>query len=124
MINPAFGRFLREQRKESRISLRAFAAEIDVDPSNYSKIERGVLQPPEGEILERIGDALKIPRGTSQWQYFTYLADTARGDLPEDIVGDEAVAAALPAFFQRLRKERLRDPEQMYRAFISVVRED
>lgn|SRR5690606_37501072 len=123
MANP-FGRYLREQRERMRVSLRAFAVSIEMDPSNYSKIERGVLAPPEGEALERIGKALGIERFSPEWQRFHDLASVSRGELPSDIAKNEALAAAMPAFFQRLREDgRVADPHTMYEAFRAVVRE-
>src|SRR5690606_40172732 len=82
MANP-FGRYLREQRERRRVSLRAFAVSIEMDPSNYSKIERGVLAPPEGEALERIGKALGIERFSPEWQRFHDLASVSRGRSEE-----------------------------------------
>lgn len=109
MANP-FGRYLRKQRERRRVSLRAFAVSIEMDPSNYSKIERGVLAPPKGEALERIGKALGIERFSSEWQRFHDLASVSRGELPADIAQNEEWAAAMPAFFQRLREERAAAP--------------
>jgi len=39
------GRFLKIQRIQRRIVLRKFCKEIGYDPGNYSKIERGLLNP-------------------------------------------------------------------------------
>lgn len=118
-----FGRFLRAKREEQRVSLRAFALGIEMDPSNYSKIERGVLPPPDGEMLERIGDEIGIQRSTEEWQRFYYMASVARGQIPSDIAQDEDIMAALPAFFQRLREEKVATRDMMFEAFKAVIRE-
>ena len=44
-----FGTFIKELRAKQRLGLREFCLEHGHDPSNWSKIEREVLQPPRDE---------------------------------------------------------------------------
>src|SRR2546428_4440198 len=60
-MEETFGEFLKRKRLERRLSLRAFCAAAQVDPANYSKLERGVLAPPrEREKLEVYERALGV----------------------------------------------------------------
>ena len=44
-----FGKFIKERRIEKGLTLREFCKLIEVDASNWSKIERGLLSPPKSE---------------------------------------------------------------------------
>ena len=49
-----FGEFVRQLRIDREISLRQCCLDLEVDPSNWSKLERGLATPPKhGDILER-----------------------------------------------------------------------
>ena len=42
-----FGEFVKILRSEQRLGLREFCVRYEHDPSNWSKIERGVIPPPK-----------------------------------------------------------------------------
>lgn len=44
-----YGEFIKELRAKKEISLREFCKQVEMDASNWSKIERGVLAPPQDE---------------------------------------------------------------------------
>lgn len=44
-----YGEFIKELRVKKEISLREFCKQIEMDASNWSKTERGLLAPPQDE---------------------------------------------------------------------------
>ncbi len=65
------------------------------------------MQPPQDhEILARYANALNITEGSDDWYLFFDLAAADRGIIPKDIMNDEEVVAALPAFFRTLRNQK------------------
>jgi len=106
-IEVLFGPYLKELRKEKRITLRAFCAKANADPGNTSKIERGIWPPPQDhEILERYAKALDIEEGSDQWYKFFDYAAADRGIVPQDLMSDKEVVKALPVLFRTLRREK------------------
>jgi transcriptional regulator with XRE-family HTH domain len=53
------GEFIREQRRTAQISLRQLAQQAGVSNPYLSQIERG-LRRPSAEVLQQIGNALRI----------------------------------------------------------------
>lgn len=97
-----FGEFVREQRIQNRLTLREFCRRMNFDPSNWSKIERGSLQPPKSEVvLNEIAKVLKIGRESEQW--FTLRDLAAIAFLPTNLINDESIVKKLPVFFRTLR---------------------
>ena len=44
-----FGEFIKQKRLEKDLGLREFCRQLDEDASNWSKIERGIMGPPQDE---------------------------------------------------------------------------
>lgn len=117
-----FGMLLRGLREQRRISLRKFAESIGMDPSNYSRIERGEVAPPGEDVLSRIACGLGIEPGLSdEWYNLKFQADTERHRIPDEVMAQEEVAASLPAFFALLREGKARTPEEMYEAMSKII---
>ena len=56
-----FGDFIKEKRINKEITLREFCRQLELDASNWSKIERGVMSPPQDEEkLKQIAKVLGI----------------------------------------------------------------
>lgn len=88
------------------------------DPSNWSKIEREVLQPPrDEEILRMWAKQLGLKSGTDDWLKFFEYAAVDAGRIPDNILKDEELAAHLPAFFRTLsgQKPSREDMEKLLR---------
>lgn len=97
-----FGEFVMMLRKRNRITLREFCRLTKVDPSNWSKIERGMLAPPKSkEVLEEIANALKLNKGSEEYFLLNDLA--AISFIPKDLMDDEELLNKLPIFFRTLR---------------------
>ena len=107
-----FGAFFKEKRRARGLSLREFCRQNGLDPGNMSKIERGVLPPPDArEKLLEYARMLGIREGTDDWLTFFDLAAACRGRIPDELLEDERIVQALPLVFRRLRREELTDDE-------------
>jgi len=102
-----FGETLRMLRVKAGFSLRDINKETGYDPSNWSKIERGLMLPPKDEvILERWVKALKIEVGSKEHKIFIDKANIAQGSIPQDILADKSIVDCLPAFFRTVRNKK------------------
>jgi transcriptional regulator with XRE-family HTH domain len=97
-----FGELVKNLRIAKQVTLRQCCAELGVDPSNWSKLERGITSPPKDcDILEGWATFFGL-RGPKRQEFFD-LAAVSRHEIPADVASDERVLAALPAFFRALR---------------------
>jgi transcriptional regulator with XRE-family HTH domain len=102
-----FGEFIKERRIKKGISLREFCKRLEIDASNWSKVERGLLAPPQDqEKLKKIAQALDIEFGSPLWREMKDKANIDAGIIPEDILSDEKVLNSLPIFFRTIRSEK------------------
>jgi len=105
---PAFGEFFKAKRQMLGLSLREFCLKHKLDPGNMSRMERGLLAPPQDrEVLEKHAKALELKSGGDDWYTFFDLAAAAKGRLPEELLEDEQVMAKLPLVFKTLRGKQL-----------------
>ena len=103
-----FGAFFKQKRIGLKKTLRQFCAANKLDPGNISKLERGLMPPPQGsDKLEEYAGHLKIKKGTDDWYKFFDLAHIESGRIPEELLEDEAVAAKLPILFRTLRGKKI-----------------
>ena len=103
-----FGELVKQLRIAQGKTLRQFCLEHGQDPSNWSKIERGVNAPPkEVKMMERWAKQLGLKPESEEWQEFLDLADVARGQIPQDMLSDEKLAEKLPVFFRTIRGAEL-----------------
>ena len=114
-----FGALLKDTRITKGLTLRQCSELLGVDPSNWSKLERGITPAPKDpSILEAWAEALELTEGARQ--AFIDTAALSRRELPADIASDERVMAALPAFFRAARGAELDDAT--LRQFVEDVR--
>jgi transcriptional regulator with XRE-family HTH domain len=118
-----FGEFVKERRIEKGVSLREFCKRIEIDASNWSKVERGMLAPPQDEEkLKKIAKALGIKFGSALWEEMKDKANIDAGIIPEDILSDEEVLNSLPMFFRTIRSEKP-TPEELDK-LINIIRKE
>ncbi len=56
-----FGEFIKNLRIERRMTLREFCWAAKFDPSNWSRIERGLAPPPKSKVvLQGIAEMLNV----------------------------------------------------------------
>ena len=108
MRRNAFGAFFKELRIGRKLTLRRFCEAHGYDPGNISKLERGLLPPPESEAkLAEFARAFRIRRGSDAWYQFFDLARAARGKLPPEVLRQRDVVARLPLLFRTLRGQKV-----------------
>jgi transcriptional regulator with XRE-family HTH domain len=102
-----FGENLRKLRLSANLTLRDVCKIVNYDPSNWSKVERGVMAPPkDSEILESWAKALKLAAGSREYNQFMDEVKVAQGSIPEDILADANIVDYLPSFFRTIRNKK------------------
>jgi transcriptional regulator with XRE-family HTH domain len=103
-----FGEFFKEKRISLRKTLRQFCTENKLDPGNISRLERGLMPPPQGsDKLEVYARVLQIKKGSDEWYTFFDLARIEAGRIPDELMKDDAVVASLPILFRTLRGQKI-----------------
>ena len=103
-----FGGYFKKKRLETGKTLRQFCLENGLDPGNVSKIERGILPPPQSrEKLAHYAKCLGIVEGSDEWLEFFDIARTDIGRIPEEILADSNIVAKLPLVFRTLKGQKL-----------------
>lgn len=121
MAKRTFGSYFKELRIARKLTLRQFCEAHGYDPGNISKLERGMLPPPESEVkLTEYAKALKIRRGSDAWYEFFDLARAARGKLPPEVLRKRDVVARLPLLFRTLRGQKVSN--QKLNELIEMIR--
>ena len=107
-----FGQYVKGLREKRELSLREFCRLAGLDPSNWSKVERGLLSPPRSrKCLNDIVGVLLIEKGTEEWHTLFDMA--AIGHIPVELVGGNKVMERLPIFFRSAREGKV--DEEMIR---------
>jgi len=118
-----FGEFIKQRRIAAGISLREFCKRTETDASNWSKVERRLLAPPQDEEkLRKIARVLDIKIGSPLWKELKDKANIDAGIIPEDILSDERVLNSLPMFFRTIRSEKP-TPEELDK-LINMIRKE
>jgi len=118
-----FGEFIKERRINKSISLREFCKRVEIDASNWSKVERGLLAPPQDEErLRKIARVLDIKFGSALWKEMKDKANIDAGIIPNDILSDEKLLNSLPMFFRTIRSEKP-TPEELDK-LINMIRKE
>ncbi len=100
-----FGQNLKALRLKKQLSLRDVCKETGYDPSNWSKIERGIIPPPADEkTLVKWSKVLGLV--VKKQRDFIDEAKIAQGIIPADLLVGKAALECLPAFFRTLRNEK------------------
>jgi transcriptional regulator with XRE-family HTH domain len=119
-VKNAFGEFIREKRLALGLSLRTFAREVGMQPSNYCNVENGVLPPPSAEGVERIAVALGLERASSERVRLLDMAAEARREVPADIAKIVRKNDLIPALLRTVESERV--SEEKLRGIIEDLR--
>ena len=118
----SFGSIVKELRIEQKKTLRQFCIEHGHDPSNWSKIERGINPPPRDDAtLAQWAKDLGLKPNTEVWKDFMCQAEVSRGSIPKEIMEDERLVEKLPVFFRTVRGAEL--TEDQLNDFIERLRE-
>jgi transcriptional regulator with XRE-family HTH domain len=107
-----FGEFIKKTRLENGYSLRKFCELLELDPSNWSKVERDRMPAPTNrEKLDRIAKLLNLKVGSNEWHEFYDLASLSSKTIPQEIYDDEEILEALPLFFRTARGDKPTEEE-------------
>ena len=100
-----FGSFVKDRRIKKGLTLREFCRKTKLDPSNWSKIERGIFPPPKSRsILEEIALTLGLVRNSQDWHALFDLASISF--IPAELLEDKEIINKLPIFFRTVRGEK------------------
>lgn len=120
-VSTSFGDFFKRRRRELGLTLREFCRVNGFDPGNVSKIERGILAPPQTkEKRLDYAKALGIEEGSDDWLDFCDLASMSAGKIPADIATDKNLLNALPVLFRTARSNDIN--EDTLRKLIESIR--
>ena len=105
-----FNETIKSLRLQKRLTLRDFCEQVGLDPSNWSKVERGV-NPPPGDVglLERLADFFDLS-GSKKLEFIDAAA-LQRREIPPDVADNVILQRALPAFFRAARGHELTQEE-------------
>lgn len=118
-----FGEFVKEKRLQTGMSLREFSKKLEEDASNWSKVERGILSPPQDpDKLKKIGTLLNIKAGSEDWTKLTDYANIDAGKIPDYLMTDQDVLKALPVFFRTIGSVKP-TPEELAKLVESIRKE-
>ena len=113
MGKKTFGQLFKELRLANGYTLRGFCRLLGKDPSNISKIERGVSPPlqDQGE-LKKYAVAFRLDPDSEEYREFFDLAAIGAGRIPPAILADEEILSRLPVFCRTVLGQKL-DPEKL-----------
>lgn len=105
-MDKKFGQTLKGLRIKKGLTLRHACRILNYDPSNWSKIERGMMSSPSDEkILRNWAKTLGILK-EKEIQEFIDKANLTQGIIPKDILLQDNIVDFLPAFFRTLRNKK------------------
>jgi transcriptional regulator with XRE-family HTH domain len=107
-----FGSFFKQRRIALQKTLRQLCRDNGLDPGNISRLERGLLPPPQGrETLESYAKLLELKQGSDDWYTLFDLAAAETGRIPQELLDDAAVVEKLPILFRTLRGQKVPDEQ-------------
>jgi len=118
-----FGRFVKEKRLALNLGLREFCKQVREDPSSWSKIERGLIAPPQSiEKLNLIAKVLRLKKNQEDYVALLDKAAVGAGKIPRDLLKDREVLDILPAFLRTVGS--IKPSEQELRSLIETLRKE
>ncbi len=103
-----FGELFKQRRLGLKMTLPQFCTENKLDPGNISRLERGLMPPPQGsDKLEEYARYLQIKKGSDDWYRFFDSARIEAGRNPDELLQDDASVASLPILFRTLRGRKI-----------------
>jgi transcriptional regulator with XRE-family HTH domain len=112
--NPAvaFGDFVRETRMKNGLTGRDSARKADMLPSNFSKLEHGVLLPPrDAERQRQLACAIGIVPDAPEARQFFDLAGAATNAVPLDLADIISKSETIPLLLRTIGNKRLTEKE-------------
>ena len=111
------GIYIKQKRLEKELTLRKFCKILNMDPSNWSKIERGLLEAPKSKIiLKEIAQVLELKE--TEYQEMKDIAVIE--SIPEGIRPSNEILESLPVFFRTVRE--LKPNENKLKEIIEIIK--
>lgn len=105
-MSKMFGQSAKKARLKMGKTLRAFCLENKLDPSYWSRVERGYAYPPSSqEALESLGRALGV--SGPHMEHWKAIAALSRGSYPQRILESEELCKKMPLFMAKITPEKL-----------------
>ncbi|MFO7889265.1 MAG: helix-turn-helix transcriptional regulator [bacterium] len=105
-----FGRLHRALREKNNLSLRKYCERAEQDPGNISRIERGLMAPPQTEkTLKKMAKTLGLKEAQKEWKEFFDTAAISAGRLPKEVIEDEELLKNLPVLLRTVTRQKLSD---------------
>lgn len=102
-----FGEFIKDRRQKLGYTLREFCKKHQLDPGNWSRLERGLSKPPQNDkILNEYASYLEIEHDSAEYRDLLDLAEFEQGKIPRDLLKDNELKNLLPLFFRTVRETR------------------
>jgi transcriptional regulator with XRE-family HTH domain len=99
-----FGNYFSDLRTSRGITLREFCRRTNIDPSNWSKVERSVISPPRSKrTIESALEAIEVDKNSEEYNIALDLG--LLETIPDDFVAEKAILRELPVFFRTVRGE-------------------
>ena len=112
MSKGPFALLLQSLRHQQQLPLRRFCERFGLDPGTYSKMERGLRPPPKSrQAQDKLAQQLGLEEDSEAWRTFMDAAAASAGQVPQDLLDDEALAAKLPVLFRTIRGEKLTEEQ-------------
>ena len=106
-----FGKHLKALRKASGKAARIVALEAGMQPSNYSRLEYGVINPPQTkQKLDRLASAVGVFGSTEMSQFYD-LAAAANKSVPLDLADIISKDDAIPLMLRIIGNKKLSKQE-------------
>ncbi|MCI0748380.1 MAG: restriction endonuclease [Verrucomicrobia subdivision 3 bacterium] len=122
-----FGAFVKSLRERQRLGLRRFCLAHNLDPSNWSKIEREILPPPKDEkTLQSWAKYLGLAEASQEWNaFFDFAAQEQQATPPVQQLLHRGHASILvpPPPATRPEKLPLGDPSFSWTQFEAFSRD-
>lgn len=117
IIMKKVGSIIKEKRIERELTLRKFCEKANLDPSNWSKIERGMLECPKSEkVLFEIAKVLELDD-----EEFQELIDLAAIEsIPDGIKPSAEILESLPVFFRTARE--MKPNKETLKQLIEIIK--
>lgn len=107
--NLTFADFVHKRRVSLGYTLREFCRKTGYDVAYISRIENGLMTPPDDiNKLKALALALELKPESEEWVEFFDSAYIERGKIPKDIIESKLnVINFLPAFYRTIRSKKL-----------------
>lgn len=115
-----FGELLKSYRIRKELTLRECSQRLNIDPSNWSKMERDINPAPKSEdVLATWSNEFGL--NPEEQREFLDAAAISRRELPQDMASNEKILEALPVFFRVARGAEM--TEEKLNQFVETIRQ-